>query len=115
VKGLEKSIALACKVIIYVPATTHVDKAVSNAKEVQATAEMLTKFFGGATSSSAVGYWMSQTAGLIKEKTTIVFAYCQQADLEAHIEEVVSYCETLKITMSQESIALEVNGAMYFV
>ena len=114
-KGLEKCIALASKVIIYVPATVHADKPVSNEKEVKATAELLAKLFGGATSSSAIGYWMSQTAGLIREKTTIVFAYCQQADLEAHIEEVVAYCETLKTAMSQESIALEVNGTMYFV
>lgn len=114
-KGLENLITLASKITVFVPATTHVGKPTNNAVQVQATAEMLSRLFGGATSSSAIGYWVSESAGLIKEKTTVVFAYCDQTALENHIEAVVDYCKAMKKDMGQESVALEVNGSMYFV
>lgn len=53
--------------------------------------------------------------GLIKEKTTMVFAYCGDDALKEHIETVINYCEKLKSELTQESIALELNGEMYFI
>lgn len=114
-KGLDKLFVLASKVTVFVPATVHTDKASSNAAQVKATAELLTQLFGGATSSAAIGYWKSAISGLVKEKTTIVFAYCGQEALEANIEQLIEHCNTMKKAMDQESIALEVNGSMYFV
>ena len=63
----------------------------------------------------ALGYWLSDTQGLIKEKTTMVFAYCKDQDLENNIEEVIEFCENMKKELKQEAIALEINGEMYFV
>jgi hypothetical protein len=114
-KALENCITLASKVTIYVPATVNTTKTASNAKQVKAAAELLAQLFGGATSSAAVGYWVSESAGLVKEKTTVVFAYCTEEALDKGIENVVSFCRTLKADMSQEAIALEVNGSMYFI
>lgn len=114
-KILENCFTLASKITIYVPATTHVDHAINNTAEVKATAELLATLFGGATSSAALGYWKSANAGLVKEKTTLVFAYCKEQDLENGIDQVVAHCNQLKTSMDQEAIALEVNGTMYFV
>ena len=114
-KILENCITLASKVTLYIPATIHTTKAINNIKEVKAAAKLLSELFGGATSTPAVGYWMSDASGLVKEKTTLVFAYCNQADLENGIDEVVNFCRQLKIDMDQESVAMEINGTMYFV
>ena len=76
---------------------------------------MLAGFFGGATSTEAAGYWISPSAGLVSEKSTMIFAYCSEADLDKYINNVVEYCEKLKTELKQDAIALELNGKMYFI
>lgn len=112
---LSSMIALASRVTVYVPGTTAVSHAASNAAQVKATAELMARLYGGATSSAAVGYWVSEAAGLVKEKTVMVFAYCNQEALENTIDTLVEHCIAMKQAMGQEAIALEVNGAMYLV
>lgn len=114
-KALKNLFKLGCKVTVYVPSTVEADKAVDNSLQVDKTAKMLSGCFGGATSTKALGYWVSDTAGLIKENTTIVFAYCTSEQLENSIENVIEWCLGLKTEMSQEAVALEINGEMYFV
>ena len=82
---------------------------------VNKTAELFAKCFGGSTSTPALGYWLSQNAGLVKEKTTLVFAFCSDQQLQEHIDQVVNFCEQLKTKLKQEAIALEINGEMYFI
>lgn len=112
---LEKLFTLNHKLTIYVPSTKNVTEHFDNTKEVEKTAEMLSKFFGGATSSPALGFWVSETEGLVREKTTLVFAYCAEADLAEHIDEVIDYCENLKKELEQEAVAFELDGTMCFV
>ena len=112
---LKNCFKLASKVTIYVPATVNTNEAIDNTFHVDKTAKMLSSCFGGATSSKAVGYWVSDQAGLVKENTTIVFAYCTTDQLENNIDEVVEWCMGLKAEMAQEAIALEINGEMYFI
>ena len=71
--------------------------------------------FGGATSTPALGYWTSPTAGLVKEKTTLVFAYADEKSLNENLDKVVTWCENVKTELSQDAIALELNGEMYFI
>ena len=78
-------------------------------------AALLSELFGGATSTPALGYWMSPAAGLVAEATTVVFAYAADAALQEHVGRVVELCEELKREMGQEAIALEINGEMYFI
>lgn len=114
-KSLQNCFTLGSKLTIYVPSTVNTNHTTNNAKQVKDTASLLSALFGGATSTQALGYWMSPTAGLVKEKTTMVFAYCKEADLEQKLDQVISHCETMKAEMSQEAIALELNGTMYFL
>ena len=106
---------LASKISVYVPSTVDINKKVNNKKQVDETATLLSECFGGATSTTALGYWVSPNAGLVKEKTVLVFAYCDNTSLENNIDKVIEHCEKLKKEMSQDAIALEINGEMYFI
>ena len=112
---LQNLFKLSSKITVYVPSTFDIDKQVDNKKQVDEVASLLSDCFGGATSCEVLGYWNSPKVGLIKEKTTMVYAYCSDKDLQEHADKVIDYCLKLKEEMKQESIALELNGEMYFV
>ena len=114
-KKLKNLIKLSSKVAIYVPSTVNINCQIDNSKYVEKTGGFLSECFGGATSTKCVGMWMSNSEGLVKEKTTLVFAYCTSEQLEKNIDAVIDYCISLKNELKQESIALEVNGEMYFI
>ena len=114
-KKLKNLIKLSSKVAIYVPSTVNINCQIDNSKYVEKTGRFLSEYFGGATSTKCVGMWMSNSEGLVKEKTTLVFAYCTSEQLEKNIDAVIDYCISLKNELKQESIALEVNGEMYFI
>lgn len=106
---------LSSKVTVYVPATTGINKPIDNTQYVNETASLLSECFGGATATSAVGMWVSPTIGLVKESTTMVFAYCSDEDLQKSINLILDQCEKLKNELTQDAIALEINGEMYFI
>ena len=114
-KELKNLVALRHKITVYVPATVDVDKAVDNSAQVDAAAALLSGLFGGATSSPAVGYWLTSSGQLVNEKTTVVFAFADEKALEDGADKVVDFCRNLKEEMRQEAIALEIDGAMYFI
>lgn len=109
---LEKLFTLSHKVTVYVPSTVEINKEIDNAEYVDEVASLLSSLFGGATSSQAIGYWNSPTAGLVKEKTTIVFAFAESLE---KIDLVIDKCEELKNILKQDAIALEIDGQMYFI
>ena len=106
---------LSSKVTVYVPATININEQIDNTKYVDKIAALLSECFGGSTSSQALGYWTSPLQGLVKENTTIVFAYCNEKDLQNNIEKVIDACTELKTELKQDAIALEINGEMYFI
>lgn len=112
---LKNLFKLSHKVTVYVPSTVDVNKPVDNSAQVERVAAALSGWFGGATSTPALGYWLSPASGLVAEKTVVVFAYAAEADLEAHIGDVVELAESLKVEMGQEAVAVEIDGEMYFV
>lgn len=114
-KKLQNAFKLSSRITLYIPATIEVNKEIDNTKYVDQAASLFSQCFGGSTSTPALGYWLSNTQGLVKEKTTIVFAYCNNNQLEQNIDQIVEFCEGLKKEMSQEAIALEINGEMYFI
>jgi hypothetical protein len=112
---LKNMFKLSSKVTIYIPSTTDINKAIDNKEYIDECASLLSECFGGSTSTPALGYWMSNTAGLVKESTTMVFAYASDSDLQTNIEKVITFCENLKAELKQDAIALEINGEMYFI
>ena len=112
---LENLFTLNHKVTVYVPATDNnggMAKHIDNAKYVDRIAALMSNTFGGATSTPAIGYWMSDSRGLEKESTTIVFAYAETLD---EIDRVIDECEKLKRELNQDTVALEVDNKMYFI
>ncbi len=114
-KQLKNCIKLSCQVKIYVPSTVDVDKAFDSSEWTEKAMSALSSYFGGATSTKALGAWISGKGDLVKEDVTLVFSYATQAQLEENIENVYGFCLTMKQALSQESIALEVNGELYLV
>ena len=112
---LQNMFKLSSKVTVYIPSTMDINKQINNTEYVNQCASLLSECFGGATSTPALGYWMSNTAGLVKENTTMVFAYAADTDLQTNIEKVITFCENLKTELTQDAIALEINGEMYFI
>lgn len=112
---LQNMFKLSSKVTVYIPSTTDINKQIDNSVYIDNCASLLSECFGGATSTPALGYWMSNTVGLVKESTTMVFAYASDLDLQANIEKVITFCENLKVELKQDAVALEINGEMYFI
>src|SRR5574344_622204 len=112
---LQNLFKLASKVTVIVPATTNMNEEIDNTPYVDKVARLLSDCFGGATATQTLGYWNSMTVGLVKEKSTTVFAYCSESDLQNNIDKVIALCEELKTEMTQDAIALEINGEMYFI
>ena len=114
-KKLVNMFKLSSKVTVYVPSTKDINTHIDTTEWVDATATLLSNCFGGATSTETLGYWTSPTMGLVKEKSIMVFAYCSDTDLQNKIETVIDFCEHMKTELSQDAIALEINGDMYFI
>lgn len=112
---LKNMIELSSRLTVYVPSTKNINEVIDNTEYVNKTASMLSEYFGGATATEASGYWTSPTMGLVKERSTMIFAYCKEADLNTYVDSVVEHCEYLKEELKQDSIALEINGKMYFI
>lgn len=112
---LENLIPLSHKITIYIPSTQDVNKSIDNKKQVEATAKLLSNCFGGATSTEAVGYWISDNEGLIREHPVLVYAYAKEEDFVKNIDLIIDYCYQLKQDMQQEAISLEVDNQLYFI
>lgn len=111
----QNAIKLDQRVAIYVPATDNVSEAVDNSAMVKSCAAMLTEFFGGATIQPGRGAWMSDRDGLVLEDTTIVYAYCTAGDLQNHAADIEAFALTMKDTMHQEAVSVEVNRELYII
>lgn len=112
---LEKLFTLSHKVTVYVPATKNDENGahpIDNGKFVNQIAEILSNAFGGATSTDAIGYWVSDKRGLERENTRLVFAYAESLE---KIDVVIDWCEWLKDELKQDNIALEIDNQMYFI
>lgn len=114
-KRLEKLQPLRHRVAIYVPGTNGVNTAADNARYVKMAAATLSNLFGGATATPARGFWMSDAAGLVEERVTIVYAYAGNEALEDQLGAVIEFCEGMKEELKQEAISLELDSALYFI
>ncbi len=112
---LKNMFSLRSKITVYIPATMNINEEIDNTEYVNRAATLLSECFGGATSTDAIGYWTSPTAGLVKENTTMVFAYAGEKELKNNLDQVIDFCENLKAEMKQDAIALELNGEMFFI
>ena len=116
-KVLQNLFKLGQNVKVFVPSTTAVNKA---GHELQAVyvrkfMELLSAEFGGATSYKALGAWLSTAEGLVTENVTIVEAFATDATFEAGLKKVLRLAAKMKRGMSQEAIAIQVNGELFLL
>ena len=109
------AVALPQRVALYVPSTTDTDKPTDNAAQVERVARDFCGWFGGATAQESTGFWMSDTAGLVRESVTIVFAACTAAQLREHLPDVLQLAQQIKAEMQQEALSIQIDEALYII
>jgi len=114
-KALKQFIPLNHKISIYVPSTININETIDNSEYINETASRLTAVCGGATITSALGFWHSETVGNVTEKVNIIFAYVNNESFEKAIKETLSIANYLKSNLKQDAISLEIDNKMYFV
>ncbi len=114
-KTLKNCIKLSCSIKIYVPSTVNVNQSFDSQEWTDKALALLSQEFNGATASKALGAWVSNGGELVKENVTMVFSYADQSQLEKSIDKVYDFCLDMKIKLSQEMVALEVNNELYLI
>ncbi len=109
------ALALPQRVALYVPSTTDTDKPTDNAAQVERVASRFCEMFGGATAQQSAGYWLSESAGLVREAVTIVYAACTAEQLREHLPDVLQLAQQIKAEMQQEAVSAEINGTLYII
>lgn len=109
------AVELPQRVALYVPSTTDTDKPTDNAAQVERVARDFCGWFGGATAQPSAGYWISDTAGLVREAVTIVYAACAADQLREHLPDVLQLAQQIKTDMQQEAVSAEINGTLYII
>lgn len=113
-KQLKALFPLSQKVRLYIPSTINIDEVIDNREQVEQTLKLFGELFGGATSYEAVGAWNGSNGKLVQESVTIVESYANK--LESNdIVQVIDYAKQLCKNMTQDAIAVEVNGSMGFI
>jgi hypothetical protein len=103
------------KVVIYVPTTTYGDQPVDMATAgtiLESVVGFLSQRFGGSTAIRAQGTWLSPTGRLVSEDVTLVYSFTASLSIE-DIEAILDFCRHLREMLSQESIAVEIDGTLY--
>lgn len=113
--ALKNALKLSAKVAVYVPGTCGVDTAADTSSMVDRVAAALSAMFGGATAQKAAGFWCSDVAGLVKENATIIYAFCDPADLEQRVGDIVSIAQDIKHELQQEAVSVELDGTLYII
>lgn len=113
--ALKTALKLSAKVAIYVPGTNGVDTAEDTSFMVDRVASALSSMFGGASASAVSGYWLSDSVGLVKENTTVVYAFAAPAALADHLGDVVQLAQDIKRELKQEAVSLELGGSLYLI
>ena len=114
-KALKNCIKLRSQVRVYVPTTTDVNHSCDTSLWVESTLCFLAEAFGGATTTEALGAWLSSSGELVKETVHLCYSFASEQDLDANIDALYQHCLDMKRGLKQESVALEVNGEMYFI
>ena len=117
-KRLSDCFALRHEVVFFVPTTVNGNQqAPASLVEsvVRELKDALAHKFGGSNSESArLGQWPSETLGMIHENNIPV--HCLFADLNEETDQwLYDAGEWLKVTMSQESVLVVLDGVGYFI
>lgn len=106
---------LAHKVEIIVPTTIGAESIADNTPYVKHVMEILALTFGGSSAYEQKGAWISDDSGdMIEEHSTVVYSNASDLDDEK-LNTVYELAEEVCRMMSQECVAVTIDGTMYFV
>lgn len=114
-KQVKFTFDLDCCFTVYVPSTVNVTEQADNREQVNKVMRDLSEMFGGATSTEAVGCWLTEDGRQVMERITKVYSFTTSAKAAEMFERVINLCEWLKREMKQEAISLEYNGQLKFI
>lgn len=103
------------QISIYIPTTLDVNHVVDTSIYVKRSMEILGRLFGGATSKIADGVWNSSKVGLVSEKVYIITAYASAGSINLYLSEVIDFVKSVKVELSQEAMAIELDNKMFII
>lgn len=109
------AVTLPQRVALYVPGTQGPATTTDNAAQVERVAREFCGWFGGATAQQSAGYWLSESAGLVRESVTIVYAACTAEQLRDNLPAVLNLAQQIKAEMQQEAVSLELDSVLYII
>ena len=112
---LKKYVKLGSRVALYVPGTIDINHASDTSEWVASVSLAFSQMFGGCTASACAGYWEDDCAGLVTENVTVVYSYTDTETLKKTIDKVLQLAHSMKKSLNQSAVTLEVNRAIYFI
>lgn len=104
---------------VYVPSTRNASVPISKAvfkRRVAETESFVDRLYGGSTELSGIGSWVEPKTGhLIKERVTIVSSTADPVRFLKYDANLKKFLMRKKRQWGQKTIAVEVNGHLYFV
>jgi hypothetical protein len=76
--------------------------------------DTLSGLFGGASCIRASGYWKTDQGNLVSETVVIVYSWADDLSI-AQLQLVRQLAVALKLALSQQSVAVEIDGALFLV
>lgn len=101
------------RISVYVPSTRNTNESIDSSAIVLRVLGFLSSLCGGATSQSAIGAWQSESCGLVTESVTIVWSACVLTLALRHA--LVWLAKDIKQELTQDSVAIEIDGALILV
>lgn len=106
---------LTDKVAVYIPSTVNVNEKANNSEWFDYFTSLFSNIFGGCSSFQVSGFWISEQCGKVEENTTIVYSYCEHAQLNDSLPLIIAQCRKMCRELTQECISLEVNNRLHFI
>lgn len=112
---LKNLFSLDNKIRLFIPSTYDIDKKIDNKNIVKKIRKRFSILFGGSTIFNGIGSYVIDDQKEIVEDVKIIEAFASDIDLKNNIDKVLKLSKNLKKELKQDSVALEVNGKMYFI
>lgn len=115
---LSKNFELPLEMAVYVPSTEKANQVISKrdfASRVDEVRSYLAQLFGGYSSTSVDGGYVSDEKGLIQEDIVKVIAFAQKDGFESKANKLFDKIKNWAKSWGQESIGFEFEGDLFYI
>lgn len=100
---------------IVVPTTVDANVPTDTSLHVEQAKQIMAECFGGVSSWEQQGLYISNTWGIIREKSILVRSYATTEALHRHFGLLLCFVVHLGQELRQETIAIEIDGKMLLI